>query len=252
MFTIVYPILNSKEYIFLFSDEGKIPEAAKETADLILFFDNLFDSVNGSCSQALAHKKRAKKYRTAVTPRSAHWALWNSSLPILKSITFCKGDKSGVVPSLQSWVKTIEGFKLICAYLHSKGLYSLLLRNFNKDALKFFFGGIRAHGHANIMPDTTAFIAAYKTILVNNLTSSHLVGRICEKDKGYNLKNIKLFLKEKAPYEGDNICEIHEEHLIIEFNTETILTGHSRKNIEKSGSRVLQWMDSYKSQSKNI
>lgn len=55
------------------------------------------------------------------------------------------GDRVRSVPSISSWIKTIQGFQQISKKLHGLGLRSLLLRNFNQDPLENFFGAIRAH-----------------------------------------------------------------------------------------------------------
>ncbi|CAG4954875.1 unnamed protein product [Parnassius apollo] len=73
---------------------GAIDKSSVETADLLLFFDDLFDSVNGSYSEIVGRKK----YRAAVTSTSPHHNLWNYSIPILKSMKFfdpkCEKDDS--------------------------------------------------------------------------------------------------------------------------------------------------------------
>ncbi|CAG9783968.1 unnamed protein product [Diatraea saccharalis] len=87
-----------------------------------MFFDDLFDSVNGSFSKP----KGGKMYRTAVTPTSPHHKLWNKTLPVLRSMRFHNGINHGIVPSLSSWIKTVENFKRILIYLNSKGINSYI------------------------------------------------------------------------------------------------------------------------------
>ncbi|KAF0748489.1 Uncharacterized protein FWK35_00021758 [Aphis craccivora] len=57
---------------------------ARGTANLCLFFDQLFDSVNGSYNKIVD----GKKYRTAITMKSNHFDLWEKSLPVLHSMVF--------------------------------------------------------------------------------------------------------------------------------------------------------------------
>lgn len=64
-----------------------------------------------------------------------------------------------------------------------------------QDALENCFGSIRAHGQSNIMPDTAAFVSAYKTLLLNNITSNYAVSGNCQNDKSLNLCSIKLYYK---------------------------------------------------------
>ncbi|XP_047027534.1 uncharacterized protein LOC124641571 isoform X2 [Helicoverpa zea] len=197
------------------AEEGKLEPTAKETATILMIFDRLFDSVNGSFNEI----NNGKIYRAAVTPRSPHHKLWNDSLPILKSMKFFKNDgKSAIVPSLSSWVKTIEGFQKIVKTMSTKGVNSLLLRNFNQDPLENFFGAIRAHGASNIMPTAVGFQAAYKTLIVNNLTSAHSVGSNCEKDENTCLNSLKnLFKKNHTEEPRHENIEIAEEHLFMQL-----------------------------------
>ena len=73
-----------------------------------MFFDDLFDSVNGSSSKL----EGGKIYRTAVTAKSPHHKLWYKSLPILKSMAFiAPNGKEGKVPTILSWIKTVENIQ---------------------------------------------------------------------------------------------------------------------------------------------
>ncbi|XP_045496719.1 uncharacterized protein LOC123695064 [Colias croceus] len=215
------------------AESGATDKDCLDTADLLMLFDDLFDSVNGSYSQV----REGKIYRSAVTPTSPHHKLWNESLPILKSMKFINGYNQGVVPSLSSWVKTIEGFKAVAKHLSSKGINSLLLRNFNQDALENFFGAIRAHGCSNIMPTSSAFEAAYKTLLVNNISSSHSVGSNCEKDDSVCLQSLKHFLMKPVDNMISAECEdeINNDHLCIEYiNTDKLIMSKTPEHVERS------------------
>lgn len=87
--------------------------AANDTAELCLFFDQLFDSVNGSFSQV----KDGKIYRTALKKGSPHHEFWNKALKILCSMVFVdpitKKKSAGPQPrTIQNWIKTIRGIFL--------------------------------------------------------------------------------------------------------------------------------------------
>lgn len=62
------------------------------------------------------------------------------------------------------------------------GVHSLLLRNFNQDPIENFFGAIRSLGYRSNNPSTQGFSSAYKTLMLNNLTTSHSIGSNCEED----------------------------------------------------------------------
>lgn len=129
------------------------PESASILRTSYYFLDQLFDSVNGSFSKPI----KEKKYRSAVTPRSPHQKLWYRSLGVLKSMKYVtQTGKKNVIPSITSWVKTIQAFHEVTKYLHSLGLNSPLLRHWNQDPLEIFFGAIRAHGLRNVMPSAYA------------------------------------------------------------------------------------------------
>lgn len=218
-----------------FTENGSLPKDSVDTAELIMLFDDLFDSVNANF-----HREEGKIYRSAVTPNSPHLRFWNSTLPIIKSMKFLikdKNDKETTVPSLTSWVKTIEGFKSIVNYLWSQGVNSILLRNINQDPLENFFGAIRAHGYNNIMPSSTAFENAFKTLLINNITSAHSLQGNCEKDDSICLQSLKSFIEKESPSnnnDGNEIRQINDYHLNIEMiNTKTMLESRSRVHVEK-------------------
>ena len=80
---------------------------ARGTANLCLFFDQLFDSVNGSYNKIID----GKKYRTAITMKSSHFNLWEKSLPVLHSMSFIdsKSQKCQRPPTVKNWEKTIRG-----------------------------------------------------------------------------------------------------------------------------------------------
>lgn len=85
--------------------------------------------------------------------------------------------------------------------LGSKGIKSLLPRNLNQDSLECFFGAIRNVGSAN--PTCNAFTSAYKTLVLNNLVSSHSPGSNCEEDFAEgslaSFKNLFMFSKTPSP-----------------------------------------------------
>lgn len=122
---------------------GKLPVEAQETADILLFFDKLFDSVNGNFDKI----KGGKIYRSAVTPTSPHHKLWTQSLAVLRTMSYIDQDnRKKTVPSIKSWIRSVEGFQKIFRYMHALGVQSLLMRHFNQDPLENFFGSIRALG----------------------------------------------------------------------------------------------------------
>lgn len=87
-----------------------------------------------------------------------------------------------------------------------KGINSLLLRTFNQDSLENFFGSIRSLGYRSNSPSTTAFSSAYKTILINNLTSTSSPGNNCEEDFAEGcLTTYKHFFADECIYIPSNL-----------------------------------------------
>lgn len=215
--------------LFFFSGIGRIPKESTDTAEILLFFDQLFDSVNGSYSKIV----NGKIYRSAVSPKSPHHKLWHKSLPILKSMKFI-GERVRLVPSISSWIKTIQAFQQISKTLHGLGLRSLLLRNFNQDPLENFFGAIRAHGQRNVMPNMASFEASYKALLVNNMVSPKSVGTNCESDDSHCLQSLKFILTQNIPRPLPKPIEIDYNHLNINLkNIDEIISSQIPSEIEK-------------------
>jgi len=73
-------------------------------------------------------------------------------------------------------------FLRVSKTLEEKGLKSLLLRNLIQDPLENVFGAARSMSCSNLTCSRGAFISIYKTLMLNNLTSSHSPGANCEED----------------------------------------------------------------------
>jgi len=107
-------------------------------------------------------------------------------------------------PSVINWIKTIKGLQILCKRLLKDGFKFILLRNFNQDLIENFFGSIRSHGVRNIKPSCENFISSFKSLVINNLTSSNSIGSNCENDDCDGaLDNLKEFLS------NDNLTGIH-------------------------------------------
>lgn len=138
---------------------------ASDTADVLLFFDKLFDSVNSNG----IYSPPEKPLRSAVTENSAHVVFWQSAIPILESMHFkeIRSSKEIRIPSLKNWVFSLRGF----IYLTNKLLPILKylpLRIFNQDPLENLFSQVRSHSVRN--PTCAVFISTYKSLVINNLT----------------------------------------------------------------------------------
>lgn len=152
---------------------------AGDTAVLIDFMDQLFDSLNGSSFTPF----HGKLLKIAVTKGSPHHSFWDQALEKLRHFRFIKNGAFFIPPSLKNLQTTIQNFKTLWKTMLDLGFTSLMPRTFNQDPLENFFGKIRQRGLRNINPTPTDFNHYYKSLLVNQLTSSQSVGANCEDDK---------------------------------------------------------------------
>lgn len=99
------------------SAKGILDPSSQDTADACLFFDKLFDSVNGNFHKIVD----GKIYRSALKKGSPHHEFWQSALKILNSMVFVdsvtKKKSSAPQPrTLQNWIKTIRGIHIFTYY----------------------------------------------------------------------------------------------------------------------------------------
>jgi hypothetical protein len=190
---------------------GNLPAEYLDIIPFVVLIDKLFDSLNASSFSV----PQGKKYRAAIKRNSPHHELWQEALQTFKSIKFIsrRGDGSQInkyVPTINNFIKTIEGFKSLWQLLFNKYAFdSMLTRNFNQDPLENFFGSIRSLGARNVAPNCMVFEGAFKTLLLNNISSDHSVNSNCEKDTNKCLQTLSFFLKNKdqdnAPSQSQDI-----------------------------------------------
>lgn len=90
----------------MFPAKNVITPNAVDTSILLLFFDKLFDSSNGSYDKIVD----GKMYRTSVKNNSVHHKLWAESITIIRSMKFVgKNMRIISVPTLKNWITTIKG-----------------------------------------------------------------------------------------------------------------------------------------------
>ncbi|CAK1597574.1 unnamed protein product [Parnassius mnemosyne] len=177
-----------------------LPTECQDTASFLLMFDKLFDSFNGH-----TYSGTEKKFTGCLKNVSPHVSLWKELVTIIKSIKFITviKNKDGTekvkyekVPSTLNWAGNIETFLEMWEMLQKEhNVTSLLTRNFNQDPLENFFCCIRSNGVRNTNPTCAQFINAYKTLLVNNLSSPHSVNANCEADDNKCLQSLSYLLK---------------------------------------------------------
>lgn len=111
------------------------------TAEIVSFFDDLFDSVNGA--SVYSKKNKGKPLRHAVTEKSINHAFWKDAVKKLQSKKFIdtKG-KEITVPSLTNWIVTLKSVQRLWQFFNTKGVKIIRPRFFNSDPIENFFGQV--------------------------------------------------------------------------------------------------------------
>jgi hypothetical protein len=175
------------------SSQYYLDPAASDTSELLLFFDQLFDSVNGSQFKS----QDGKTLRSAVTDATNHIPFWESSIVTLKSMYFTAPGSTKPVrtQSLKNWIFTFQSFIYLWRKVRSIGFKFLTPRALNQDPLENFFSCVRGYGAANSKPTPTSLVHTTKALLVNNLVTPRAIGANCEDDGSLSyLDNLKTFL----------------------------------------------------------
>ena len=130
--------------IFHFSETkyGEIPAEAIQTAELLKFFDTLFDSLNGGNKIPQA----GKLLRGPATKKSRHLGIWQNAIKTIKSMWYLKGTQGQrEQPNvLKNFVSTLRGFiNIHDRLLANTEIIRFPTRLFNQDPIENFFGQIR-------------------------------------------------------------------------------------------------------------
>lgn len=170
MFLITGSVSVNDEILSINVEEGLA------TAEVVNFFNNLFDSVNG--------KENENELRCLVTKTSAHNAFWTDAKNILRNMHYINKVTQTIITSvltLKNWLFTIDGFQKIRKTLNIKyGFQNLKTRFCNQDPIENFFGQIRSHAIRHTNPTPCQFEHSFITLLVNNMKYISITGGNCE------------------------------------------------------------------------
>ncbi|XP_050497704.1 uncharacterized protein LOC126878851 isoform X2 [Diabrotica virgifera virgifera] len=149
-----------------------------DTGRLILFLDELFDSLNSNQKTAPV----SKPLKGGVTLTSNHDQFWKRSLTLLNKMKFFdrKKQKFVSVPSLKNLNFTIRGFLYLKQKLLKTNNNYLLLRAFQQDTLENFFGLIRSYRATDNSVSVSDAITTFKALVINNFMSFHSPESNCE------------------------------------------------------------------------
>lgn len=171
-------------------------EEGLATAEALNFFNDLFDSVNGSDK---VHKED-NDLRHAVSDNSMHHSFWTNAKIVLRGMNYIDKVSYEIVkkvPTLTNWTFTVDGFQKLWNILHTKfDFHKLNTRYCNQDPLENFFGQIRSHAVRHINPTPSQFQESFITLLVSNMKSISIVGGNCEAaDDSFMLLSLEECLK---------------------------------------------------------
>ncbi|XP_063629155.1 uncharacterized protein LOC134800600 [Cydia splendana] len=164
-----------------YADGTPVSATLANTAELVAFLDDLFDSVNGASTH---HKHtKGKKLRTAVTDNSEHHVFWAKAIPVVENMKLLDHNgKMTTVPSLRNWVTTLKSFQRLWQVMKDKNIKIMRPRYFNSDAIENFFGRVRALYARNNDPTCHAFECTFKSLLITNFIKFHENTYNCEED----------------------------------------------------------------------
>lgn len=177
-----------------FTISGALPTESLETAEFAELIDNLFDSLNGYTK----HAQDGKKYRCVLRNDSPHLELWSKLLPEITDWKLIdiktEKDVTTQYQFIKGWIITIRSVIYLWKQLENLGFEYLNLRNLNQDPLENLFCEIRQHGVSNSNPTCHQFIAALKTVVLNNLVAPVSKFANCEYENSKTLDNFRSFL----------------------------------------------------------
>ncbi|KRT85537.1 hypothetical protein AMK59_2455 [Oryctes borbonicus] len=85
-------------------------------------------------------------------------------------------------PTLKHWIDTISGMQYLWRKINSLGYKYLIPSHLNQASIENFFCRIRSYGICNTNPTRSNFANSFKTLIINNFTSTKSVSGNCEDD----------------------------------------------------------------------
>lgn len=187
------------------SNKNQLPRDFTETADILTFFNDVFDSLNGG------GVPKPNSLKGSIDKSSYHFDFWERAVEMIQQMKFLnRKNKKDASHVLSDFIVTIKGLsKLTTRLLEITD--TVAIRRMTQDALENFFGGIRSSIYS---PSVREFRGAYGSMIVNNLTCKHSIDSNCEPDNGMALlSNFQSLVSSK---ESDNSGGI-----TVEFEDDT-------------------------------
>lgn len=181
--------------MYLCSKRKQFSNDCLGTAAVLLFFNQLFDSVNGD------GVPNSNKPMASLSKNSNHFAFWNYAIRVLETMTFTenlttgKPNKSAVC---KHFVSTLKGLQQVSVHLLELGIATIGLRRLNQDGLENHFFKIRSYCGSNQKPNARDFRSSYTTSILNLQLTNHSMNANCERDDDkYLLRNLKTLLAQE-------------------------------------------------------
>lgn len=131
------------------SEKQQLPWDCTGTADILLFFNEVFDSLNGDGVPSVNNSLKG-----SIHQQSYHFTFWKYAVEMLKKMRFVPKDPEAQERSrvLHDYILTINGLAELTKRLLDLKIESVSLRMMTQDALENFFGGIRSYCQAAVCP----------------------------------------------------------------------------------------------------
>lgn len=207
-------------------EQGIIPKHFTSTAKLLLFMNDVFDSINGSDNQP------AGTLKSAVTSNSIHFEFWDYALLMLQNMFYVDkftGKMNNRSSVLKKFESTIRGYREVVKICFNAGIETVNIRDTTQDGLENFFGCIKSCNQNN-KATPSQYRTGYTTMIVNNITGTNSLQSNCQPDQSTAmLTNIHEFITvcQETCQESDSI----DANNASEMNLDEVTFFDSPKNL---------------------
>lgn len=224
--------------MMLFCSEHKlIPNDSSSTAYLLLFFNNMFDTIN------CGGKPVAGTFRGSITDSNKfkYYEFWNYAISKLEKMEYIDpdtGNTNNRTTVIQKTISTLKGYMELTKICLSLGMKEVSLRRMNQDGLENFFGSVRAVCHNSKSPIASHFRPGYTNLILTNLTSQHSIYSNCEEDGDRSLlKNVcelyddlNTFMTDSIDNDAEAKMDVGEELVKLEVDIDGLFEMSSVEN----------------------
>ncbi|CAG9782443.1 unnamed protein product [Diatraea saccharalis] len=202
--------------------DGKlVSETLLNTAKMVSFFDDLFDSCNGS---SITIKNKGKPLRQAASKNSKHISFWKDAIKKLEDLKFIDNNaRECVVPSQKNFITTLKSLIRLWHFFQSRGCKLMRPRYFNTDPLENFFGQVRAYSFRNNDPNCKLFKNIFRSLLITRFIHFHSDTYNCEDSSGDQIIKLKNLFHHN---QEDNL-----EMITSSCQTATIMSPGEKENL---------------------